>query len=341
MSARFALAAARRGRRQFDLRLGSGNARLIFAGDALAGPFGTAFAHLVEQTPSADPGSDALTVFLWDSASTGIQPAAPPWSSRDFQARGEVNHDFGDRVCLSFRIDSGVLSVFAPATNTALCWVRDPATLPPWEVAAPLRPILAWWAENTGRQLAHGAGIGTPGGAVLLAARGGSGKSTTALSCLEAGFLYLGDDYVMLEPGSPPIVSSLYCTAKLVPSNLDDRLPQLRKLVTGRHDIEQNKVTLSLYDAFRGSITDSLPLRAIVIPSLAGGRLSLRTASAAAALAALAPTTLFQLPNAGAAALERMQTIIAAIPRYHLELDRDPATNVAALRSLIEGSDAA
>jgi hypothetical protein len=338
----FERATGRQGRHELDLELGSSRAKIVCAGKALLDSFGFAFEHVVAPEPRAPPPKDALTVFLWDSASSGVPPPAPPWSERDFLARGEINHDFGDRVRMSFRIDSGVLSVFVPGTNTAFCWVRDPAGLPPWEVAAPVRPIFAWWAENSGRQLAHGAAVGLDRGAVLLGARGGSGKSTTALACLEAGMFYLGDDYVLLEPGRPCIVSSLYSTAKLVPRNLDARLPRLRALVTGRHDREQDKVTLGLHGAFPGLIARSLPLLAIVVPSVPpSGQLALRPAPAAAALAALAPTTVFQLPNAGAAAVARLGEFVSATPRYFLELDRNLTRNVEAIRSLIENEDAA
>src|SRR5690606_27906920 len=109
-----------------------------------------------------------------------------------------------------------------------------------------------------------------------------------------------------------------------------------RALVTGRRDVEQDKVTLSLYRAFRDQLVRRLPLRAIVVPSIPqSGRLRLEPAPAAAALAALAPTTVFQLPNAGAAALARLKEFVAAVPRYHLELDRDLARNALAIRELI------
>jgi hypothetical protein len=147
---------------------------------------------------------------------------------------------------------------------------------------------------------------------------------------------YLGDDYVLLEPGRPCVVSSLYSTAKLVPRNLDDRLPRLRALVTGRHDSDQDKVTLSLFGAFRDLLVRSLPLRAIIVPSVApSGQLALVPANAAVALAALAPTTLFQLPNAGTDALARLGEFVSATPRYELALDRDLARNVVAIRELI------
>lgn len=334
--ASFDQAAARLPTTTIRVALGSSAARMVFAGDSVHARFAPAFAHLLEGSDEAAIPADALTVLLWDSASSGVHPPRPPWSSAQFLARGEINHDFDQFLRLSFRIDSGVLSLYDARTRTAICWVRDPAAMPPWEEAAPLRPILAWWAEHTGRQLAHGAAVGTRDGAVLLAARGGSGKSTTALACLEAGMLYLGDDYVMLEPGHPPSAASLYATAKLIPANLDDRLPSLRSWVSGRHDVEQDKVTLSLHGPFRDQLARSLPLRAIVVPSVArDGRLSLAPATGGDALAAIAPTTLFQLPNAGGQALQRMAALVTGVPRYRLALDHDLPTNVRALQTLI------
>jgi hypothetical protein len=112
--------------------------------------------------------------------------------------------------------------------------------------------------------------------------------------------------------------------------------------VAGRHDHEQDKVTLSLHAAFPGLLARSLPLVAILIPSVpSSGRLALTPAPAAAALAALAPTTVFQLPNAGAPALSRLGEFVSATPRYFLELDQDPIRNVDAIRSLIENGGSA
>jgi hypothetical protein len=334
--ASFDQAAARLPTTTLHVALGSSAARMVFAGEALLERFAPAFAHLAEDADATALPADGLTVLLWDSASSGIQPPRPPWDPGQFLARGEISHNFDDLLRLSFRIDSGVLSLYDARTRTAICWVRDPAAMPPWEEAAPLRPILAWWAEHAGRQLAHGAAVGTADGAVLLAARGGSGKSTTALACLEAGMLYLGDDYVMLEPGHPPSAASLYATAKLIPANLDDRLPSLRAWVTGRHDVEQDKVTLSLHGPFRDQIARSLPLRAIIVPSLApDGRLALTPATGGDALTAIAPTTLFQLPNAGSQALQQMAALVAEVPRYRLALDRDLSVNVQAIQDLI------
>ena len=69
--------------------------------------------------------------------------------------------------------------------------------------------------EASGRQLVHAAAVGTDEGALLITGRGGVGKSTTALACLEAGMQFLGDDYVVVGLDPEPQVYRLYGSAKL------------------------------------------------------------------------------------------------------------------------------
>src|SRR4051794_7273185 len=69
--------------------------------------------------------------------------------------------------------------------------------------------------QRFGRQLLHAAAVGTEQGGVVITGRGGVGKSTAALLCLEAGLAYLGDDYVVVALEPQPMAYSLYCTAKL------------------------------------------------------------------------------------------------------------------------------
>lgn len=331
----FAQADERTGLVTDDLAIGTGHVRLHRAGRALDRFALPAFRHLRSAAPALGPVD--LEVYLWDSRSTGVFAPSPPWSERDFLARGEVRHVLEDDVQLCFRIDSGVLSLFDARHRRAYCWVRDPALLPPWEYAAPLRPILGWWASSRGAQLAHGAAVGTAAGAVLLAARGGSGKSTTALSAIEHGLHYLGDDYVMIEPSANHYrVASLYCTAKVTPANLGERLPRLAALAQGETDHTQDKITLGLDARFGAQLVPTLPLQAILVPQVSGQPTpSLERLSGAAVLAALAPTTVLQLPGANGEWLARMGEVTATLPGYRLNLGTDLAANVALIRSLI------
>ena len=306
---------------------------LRFAGPALA-PFVTpALEHLAAPE---DPNPD-LTVGLWDTASTGVRPPGSHWKNGDYIARGEIKHSLGEHVQMSFSVASGMFLYYDMALSVAMCWVRRPENIVPWEFAAPLRPMLGWWAGLIGGQLAHGAAVGSPEGGVLLAARGGSGKSTLALACLEAGLLYAGDDYVLLQGDDPPQVRSLYNTAKLVPGHMSDKLPRLCELVDTDAGPDHDKAIIFLKDSHPGQLADGLPLRAIVVPRIApAGKTSLRRASGIEVLTALAPTSIFQLPGAGPDALRTLGNIARRVPGYALDVGADLDENVAVIRQLTE-----
>lgn len=84
--------------------------------------------------------------------------------------------------------------------------------------------------EKNGCQLLHAAAIGTEEGAVLITGKGGIGKSTTALSCLQSGPYYFADNYLIVRLEPEPLVYSLYCTAKLNADHVKN-FPEFFKLV--------------------------------------------------------------------------------------------------------------
>ena len=75
--------------------------------------------------------------------------------------------------------------------------------------------------------MVHAAAVGDESGGVLLVGRGGSGKSTTALSCLGTQVGYLADDYCLVEMVEGPRVHSLYTSGKANRGSIA-RLPRLR-----------------------------------------------------------------------------------------------------------------
>ena len=85
------------------------------------------------------------------------------------------------------------------ARRIGLFWVRDQAELPYWTASAPFRTLLHWWMEANGCQLLHAAAVGHQDGALLITGKGGVGKSTTALTCLEAGMQLISDDYLVVK----------------------------------------------------------------------------------------------------------------------------------------------
>jgi hypothetical protein len=332
----FARATAAARARESVIEIAGHRIRLEFAGPALEPRVLPALDHL----PRGGPGAADLTVRLFDTASTGVEP--PPWPGKDGNAiaRGEIRHDLGEHVEMAFSVASGTFHYLDAREDVAFLWVRRPERIPPWERAAPLRPILGWWAERRGGQLAHGAAVAAGGRGLLLAARGGSGKSSLALACLEAGMGYLGDDYVLLTH-EPLEVRSLYCTAKLAPDHLEATLPGLAARAPTDPHAEKDKALLFLAASHGDRLAAGAPLSAIAVPYVApDGRTDLRRASAVEVLVALAPSSIFQLPGAGPRALDALGEVVRRVPGYVLGLGRDVAENVDAVRRVLVGEAA-
>jgi hypothetical protein len=78
------------------------------------------------------------------------------------------------------------------------------------------------------------------------------------------------------------------------------------------------------------------PLRAIVMPQITKTmRPRLEPTSPAAALRALAPSSMFQLPGAAEDALVRMAWLARTLPSYTLECGPDLAANTAVLEEFV------
>src|SRR5262245_58398623 len=181
--------------------------RLQFAGDSLVPLFAPAFAHLAHTGQHTDPD---LTVCLWDSHSTGVQMPPRPWGREDSLAHGFVRGYNDERFQTALCGDSGALSMLDSQQHLALWWLEASDQITTYERGAPLRSILHWWMRQHGRLLVHAAAIGNPHGGLLLAGKGGSGKSTTALVSALRGWHYLADDYCLLSTRGDPRAYSVY-----------------------------------------------------------------------------------------------------------------------------------
>ena len=182
----------------------------------------------------------------------------------------------------------------------------------------------------------HGAAVGAAAGGVLIVGAGGSGKSTIALACLEAGLGYVGDDYVLIRTRAELHAYSAYNSAKLDPGHLRARLPRFARQVIGS-DGPNEKLTLLLNDAYAARMLESARLCAIIAPRIAAnGQTTCRPISSVSVLTALAPTTMFALPGLGPEALRAMARLVQRAPGYRLEIGGDLREVVAIVRQIIE-----
>lgn len=296
--------------------IGGYTTRLRFAGPALVPRITPALEHLATK-PSSSP---MLTVCLWDSVSTSTQMPPPPWSADAYIGRGEVRGYNDGCIRTSFHIGANVLNVLNARLDLAVFWIRDAGQLPYYESGAPLRTILHWWLSNHGRQFVHAAAVGTAKGGVLLAGKGGSGKSTTALTCLNSKLVYVSDDYCLLATDPHPYVYSLYSSAKVDVDNIH-RFPHLAFAVSNADRLDAEKALLFLHEHCPDKVVTGFPIRAILLPHVTGRPgTTLTPASPIAGLTALAPSTIFQLSGAGHSAFQTMAKFVKQVPCYNLEL---------------------
>jgi hypothetical protein len=308
--------------------------RLRFAGRALV-PFITLpLAHLASQ-PVPSP---TLTICLWDNASTGTVLPHLPWSAHDFGARGEIRGYNDGRIHTALYAGDSMLSMLDSEQGLALFCIRDSGQFPSYQRGSPLLTILHWSLRCYGLQFVHAAAVGTESlGGVLMVGKGGSGKSTAALSCLNSELSYVGDDYCLLAVEPTPFVHSLYNSAKVHADGLQ-RFPDLAPTVHGSFELDSGKRLLFVHQHCPGKTTAGVALRAVLVPRITGGsRTTLDPVSSMTGLTALAPSTIFQLSGAGHSALQTMAELVRQIPCYRLDLGTDLAQIPEVILGLLSG----
>jgi hypothetical protein len=204
-------------------------------------------------------------------------------------------------------------------------WVEAHDRLSLFELGKPLQPLLFAWHSDNDTVPVHAGLVARDGKGVLLGGMGGSGKSTTSLLCLRAGFDYLGDDYIGLPPASDSAFRgySFYNSTWLDPNHIE-RLEWLERFAI-RGTPEDDKLLVLLDQVFAERLAEQAAITGLVLPRVTGLEdTTWRRASASEAVLRLAPSSILQLPFiAPRQALDRMTDLAQRVPTYWLELGTD------------------
>lgn len=320
------------------IAIGPHTLRLRFAGTAMERKLFPALEHL--RQPDVGPAN--LTVSIWDNASTGTALPPPPWSGEDYGRQGQVLGYNDGRFHTNFDVGSGMLSLCDTESGEALIWCRDAQELPYYQLGAPLRVVLGWWLATRGIQLVHAGAVGTNEGGVLLVGKGGSGKSTAALATLASDLNYASDDYCAVVTTPRPYVYSLYNTGKVNADNIGRIPPEASAAIVNRSDLASEKALLFVQTAFPHKVSRGFPIRAILLPRVTGRpRSTLVSTTGAAALQALAPSSLFGRPGSESSAFQAMGALVRQVPAYVLELGDDVPALPHLIQHLIQNGDPA
>jgi hypothetical protein len=338
----FDRAVASTGLVRHTLAIGPTRVELRCAGPALATALLPALAHLAR--PNAHGQSD-LTLQLWDSRSSGtplpllaatlIDQLRAQWWQR-LGPRREVKALGDDRISALFHLGPDIFALIDRQRAIGFYWIEDVAAIPAYERGYPLTPLLNWWLESRGLLVVHAAAVGYPEAVALMPGKGGSGKSTTALACLDSDLGFLGDDYCALDPGLVPRLYSLYGTSKLKGPEDVERFQQHRSKLSNPDRLPDERALYFLHQHVPERLLGEGALRLILLPRVAGTRDTLiRPAGAAAALRQLAPSTMFQLPGDAVRAFRQAADLLRRLPIYEIALGTEMATIPPAIAALL------
>jgi hypothetical protein len=305
---------------------------LKFAGDAMVEPLTAALGHLeVELSESWD-----YSICIWDGFSTKTPLLSFPWAPNRYALRGEVLGYDCVRVHTVVDIHTRVLHLFDREENLGLYWISDFRRLPWWINGSPLQLHLHWWMQTRGYQLTHAASVGDERGGILLAGKGGSGKSTTALACMREGMKYVSEDYCLLSPPTNEVWAySVYNSAKLEENTLR-WFPQLKEKVVNPNRNKEEKAFLFHHEFQPEKLLLGCPLKALVALKIGEGSESrLEPLSHREAVTALSVSTMWQLTHTGPVVFDHLKRVAEKLPCYRLLLGTDLTQGAQIIGSLL------
>ncbi len=217
--------------------------------------------------------------------------------------------------------------------------MKGPEAFPPWEPGAPLRAFLHWAYAAQGRRMTHAGCLGLDGRGVLLAGAGGAGKSGTVLAGILNGLSSVGDDYVLVDMSQDAVSAHpVYSTLKQDAKGME-RLG-LDRLLGPRNLNWQGKVQFRASEIGALVPADGLEVAAVLLPRTGSPRTTIRPATRAEALLALAPSAVYQMPGERESGFRFFSRLVARLPVFHLDLGPDPKEVAGTIGAFIAGGSA-
>jgi hypothetical protein len=297
--------------------------RIRVVGHEIAKSITKPFSHLQVDEPDRDP---ELIIDVWDESETGVRCQSQSTNGeRRFIKTTAVAAD-GRLIGQQLR---NVLSCYNHGNQHIISSARWSDQLSVYERCKPFaRPLLEWHNDKN-IQIIHGSLISDQDKGILFGGKSGSGKSTSALVCLCAGFKFLSEDYVGLQQRHDGsfLGYSLYNSVFLKVADLA-RFPSFGPYIM-KGLAHEEKCAVVLAQVFPDRLARVVPIRAIVLPRIVDTtRPKFYYASKGDALLALGPSSLLQIPSRrlGAHGFSRVAQLIEKTPCYWLELGGDPTS---------------
>jgi hypothetical protein len=276
-----------------------------------------AFSHLTS-VPAHE--SNTLEILVWDEKESSVQLPYFPWLELGIEDKTKVFHISTNNYSVVFLEKKTILHIYHHASNKAIVCIKDAAELPNYFLASPFFKIIQLWSKHVGLDLLHAGCIANNEHAVVFVGKGGKGKSTTSIQCLQSGLNYIGDDYLLIKYAGVSMAYSIYCTGKIHAAQMK-KFPEIERISISRNSDTADKPLVYLNELFKDRMISKSPIKALVVPNISSGETRLVSISSFEALMAMAPSTLIQLRlNNENMALSKMAHLTKTVPCYRLDL---------------------
>ncbi len=311
-----------------DGRFAGQPAQLRLVGHQLIEPISQPFSHLL--SPEQKTAHPHLKIDLWDESETQVPYPLDLVEVDEHTQRSTWYREYGfiigstdDRFVGCQRPE--ITTWFDRKNQHVIGWISRGERLSLYDCGKPLHYSLIQWHNDRHLQVIHAGLISKHEQGVLFIGKGGTGKTTATLSCLTAGFHFLGDDYIAVQTSERGLVSgySLYSSAWIMADHVA-HFPSLSPHLKTADRPKAEKSLLPLSRILPQQLGRTAPIRALVLPHLVKGSMppQLRSATKSEALFAIAPSSMILLPNDGASSLNRLAQLVDQLPCYWLEFDR-------------------
>jgi len=174
-------------------------------------------------------------------------------------------------------------------------------------------------------QLLHAAAVGINGKGVILVGKGGSGKSSAALSCLDSALSYSADDYCLLSFRPEPTINSLFATGKINFEDInrfDFLLPSLQNMEGCK--TRNEKSLFFLHDRYDEKILREFTLSAIFVVEISeSSQTRINPTTPTEAFKAIAPSTLSQIEGSNNKSVQNLSALVKQVPSFTLSVGSD------------------
>jgi hypothetical protein len=252
---------------------------------------------------------------------------APGQPIEYFDESDELYVDYGRRVRLLCSPSEGRISMAINGTDPG---DSIQATHPMLTIA------LVETMKRFGRFSLHAAALSLDGRGVLVPGSSGSGKSTLTVTLVRAGFGFLSDDTVFLEPRTEGIWVSGFPDEVDVTDTTVSMVPELGPLADQPLRPGREKHGFRIEDVFDTTVVAGCRPVALVAPNLvAGVGPSLEPLAPGEALLQLMPNVLLTDPKASQAHLDVLGELARTIPCYSFSPGSDLPAAAACLHELL------